>query len=141
MAGTNGTAVGRDHNAVIVADGIYVNLKAGESITFYCYKSGGDTYTVNEGTAAGGGTTAALAKITDYYTSDGVGGVWTKVTQAVGSAVTTVADGVAITINAEQLSDGKTFINCASTSTGTVTAVVSKLKTQRTPANLPSLIV
>jgi len=136
-----GTGLGRVFNAVIVADAIYINLKAGEAVTFLGYKSGGDTYTVNEGTAAGGGTTAALAKITDVYTSNGVGGAWTKVTQAAGSSYVASADGVSITIRADQLSDGKTWINCASTSTGTVTAVVHDLSTMRTPANLPSLIV
>lgn len=141
MAGTNGTAVGRDINVVQVADAVFVNLKAGECVTFIGYKSGGDTYTVSEAAVAGGSGSSVLAKITDVYTSNGIGGAWTKVTQAVGSAYVASADCVAITINAEQLSDGKTFVSCASTSTGTVTAIVTKLHPQRTPANLPSLIV
>lgn len=137
---TNGTELGKAFNVVQVADAVYVDMKNAECVTFIGYKSGGDTYTINEGTAAGGGTTAALAKIVDVYTSDGVGGVWTKVTQAAASSYVASADCVAITIYADQLSDGKTFLNCASTSTGTVTAILTKLKTQRTPANLPSVI-
>jgi len=137
---TNGTELGKEFNVVQVADAVYVNMKNAEKVTFIGYKSGGDTYTINEGTAAGGGTTAALAKIVDVYTSDGIGGVWTKVTQAAGSSYVASADCVAITIYADQLSDGKTYINCASTSTGTVTAILTGLKTQRTPANLPSVI-
>jgi len=137
----NGTVLGQDFNVVAVSDAVYVNMKDHEYVTFIGYKSGGDTYTVNEGTAAGGGTTAALAKIVDVYTSNGVGGAWTKVTQAAGSAYVASADCVAITINASELSDGKTFLNCASTSTGTVVAILGGLKVQRTPANLPSVIV
>lgn len=136
-----GTGLGRVLNVVNVADAIYVNMKNAEAVTFVGYKSGGDTYTINEGTAAGGGTTAALAKITDVYTSNGVGGAWTKVTQAAGSAYVASADCVAFTVRADQLSDGKTFLNCASTSTGTVTAILHDLTTMRTPANLPSVIV
>ncbi len=141
MATYNGTALGNDFNAVIVGDAIYVNMEDHEYVTFLGYKSGGDTYTVNEGTAAGGGTTAALAAIVEVYTSNGVGGAWTKVTQAAGSAYVASADAVSITIRADQMSDGKKFLNCASTSTGTVTAILGGLKVKRTPANLPSVIV
>lgn len=135
-----GTGLGRVLNPVAVADAIYVNMKNAEAVTFIGYKSGGDTYTINEGTAAGGGTTAALAKITEVYTSDGVGGVWTKVTQAAASSYVASADCVCFTVRADQLSDGKTYLNCASTSTGTVVAVLHDLSTMRTPANLPSVI-
>jgi hypothetical protein len=136
-----GTGLGRVLNIVQVADAVFVNLKAGESVTFVGYKSGGDTYTISEAAVAGGSGSATLAKITDVYTSNGVGGAWTKVTQAANAAYVASADCVAFTVNAEQLSDGKTFISCASTSTGTVTAIVHDLSTMRTPANLPSLIV
>lgn len=135
----NGTAIGRDINVLQVGDGVFLNLNAGETVTFIGYKSGGDTYTVSEAAVAGGSGSAALAQVVDYYTSDGVGGVWTKHTQAAGSAVVTTADCVAITIHGAQLTDGKNYISCASTSTGTVTAIVSRLKIQRTPANLPAL--
>lgn len=135
----NGTAIGRDFNTIQVADGVFLNLNAGETVTFIGYKSGGDTYTVSEAAVAGGSGSAVLAAVVDYYTSDGVGGVWTKHTQAAGSAVVTTADCVAITVHGAQLSDGKDYISCASTSTGTVTATVTRLKIQRTPANLASL--
>lgn len=138
---TNGTRLGNDFNVVQVADAVYVNLADYEYVTFIGYKSGGDTYTVNEGTAAGGGSTAALAKIEEVYTSNGVGGVWTKVTQNAASSYVASADCVAITIRADQLTDGKTFVNCASTSTGTVTAILGGLKVKRAPQNLPSVIV
>lgn len=135
----NGTAIGRDFNTIQVADGVFLNLNAGETVTFVGYKSGGDTYTISEAAVAGGSGSAVLAQVVDYYTSDGVGGVWTKHTQAAGSAVVTTADCVAITIHAAQLTDGKSYISCASTSTGTVTATVTRLKIQRTPGNLVSL--
>lgn len=136
-----GTGLGRVLNIVAVADAVYVDLKDAEAVTFVMYKSGGDTATITEATAAAGTGAQVLSKITDVYTSDGVGGVWTKVTQAAGSAYVASADCVAFTVRAEQLSDGYTFLKCASTSTGVVYAITHDLKVQRTPANLPSLIV
>lgn len=135
-----GTELGDAFNVVQVADGVYINLKDAEKVTFIGYKSGGDTYTITEGTAAGGGSTTALAKVDEVYTSNGVGGVWTKVTQAAGSAYVASADCVAITIRADQLTDGKQFVACTSTSTGTVTAIVTRLKVKRAPQNLASVI-
>lgn len=130
-----GNGLGRVFNVVAVADGVYVNLKAGEAVTFVMYKSGGDTITVSESATASGG--AALAKITDIFTGDGVGGVWTRVSQAAASSYASAADCTVVTINAEQLSDGKTFVKAASTSTGTIVALVHDLKVKRAPENLP----
>ena len=74
------------------------------------------------------------------YTSTGVGtGAWTKVTQAAASSYVASADCVAFTIAATSLSDGKKYLKCASTSTGTVVAIVHDLNVQRTPANLAIL--
>jgi polygalacturonase len=132
--------LGRVFNVVAVADDVYVSLKDCQAVTFLGYKSGGDTFTITEGTTAAGGTTAVLAKITNVYTSTGVGtGAWTKVTQAAGSAYVASADCVAFTIPATALSDGKKYLKCASTSTGTVVAIVHDLNVQRTPANLAIL--
>lgn len=137
---TNGTELGDVFNVVQVADGVYINMKDVEKVTFIGYKTGGDTYTISEGTAAGGGTTASLAVVEEVYTSNGVGGVWTKVTQNANAAYVASADCVVITVRADQLSDGKTFLACTSTSTGTVTAILTKLKVKRAPQNLASVI-
>lgn len=134
-----GLGLGRVLNIIPIADAVYVSLKDAEAVTFVMYKSGGDTATITEATAAAGTSAQVLAKITDVYTSDGVGGVWTKVTQAAGSAYVAAADCVAFTVSAEQLSDGFKYIKCASTSTGVVYAITHDLKVQRTPANLPAL--
>jgi hypothetical protein len=129
--------LGRVFNVVAVADDVYVSLKGAAAVTFIGYKSGGDTFTITEGTTASGGTTAALSKITTVYTSTGVGtGAWTKVTQAAASSYVASADCVAFTISANSLSDGKMYLKCASTSTGTVVAILHDLEVQRTPANL-----
>jgi len=138
---TNGTRLGNDFNVVQVSDGVFVNLEDYEYVTFIGYKTGGDTYTINEGTAAGGGTVVTLPKIEELYTSNGVGGVWTKVERAASASYVATADCVAITVRADMLTDGKTFVNCVSTSTGTVTAILSGAKVKRNPANLASVIV
>lgn len=138
---TNGTQLGNTFNVVQTADGVYIDMDNYEYVTFIGYKTGGDTYTITEGTAAGGGTTTSLPKIEEVYTSDGVGGVWTKVTQVASAAHVTTASCVAITVRADMLTDGKKFVACTSTSTGTVTAILTGLKVQRNPANLSSVIV
>ena len=68
--------------------------------------------------------------------------MWTEVTQAAASTVTTASSVVALfTVRAEQLPDGHKYLKCPSTSTGTVTAILHDLKYQATPANLASVIV
>jgi hypothetical protein len=138
-----GNGLGRVFNVVAVdADSVYVSLKDAEAVTFVCYKSGGDTYTISEASAAANGNSDAqtLAKITKVSTSDGVGGVWTDHVQAASEAYVSAADCAVFTIRADQLSDGFKYLKCVSTSSGTVVAITHDLKVQRTPANLPSLI-
>lgn len=132
-----GNGLGRVLNTIAVAKNVYVNMNGAEAITFICYKSGGDTVTLSESASASGGST--LAKITDVYTGDGVGGAWTKVTQAAASTYVFATDCVVFTISAEQLSDAKTFLKAQTTSTGTVVAITHDLKVKRTPENLPVL--
>lgn len=133
-------------NPVMIADGVYVSLVNCETITFLCYLAGaaGDTYTLTEAKTAAGGSSKVLACITQYHTSDGVGGAQTKQTQAAGSTVVTTAvtaqNGMVVEVGADQLDDGFKFIKLTSTGAGLVTAVPTYLDVQRTPANLPSYI-
>lgn len=136
--------LGRVFNVVAVADNVYVPLKDASAVSFVCHLGAGDTYTVTSATSAAGGSAAVLATVTHFYDSTGAGGAWSKVTQAAGSTV--VNDGTAghdcsvFTISEAELPANHTHIKVASTSTGTVVAILHDLKVQRAPENLPALV-
>lgn len=137
--------LGRIFNTIAVADGVYVPLTDGQAVTFIGYLAAGDTFTVQQAQNAGGTGAADLDVIDHWYTSDGVGGVWAEQSRAVPDAAVTIAgtaglDCAVFTVEADSLSDGFTHVKCASTSTGTVVAVLHDLRTQRAPQNLPALV-
>lgn len=136
--------LGRVFNAVAVADGVLVPLKDAGAVSFLCYLAAGDTFTVQEAQDAAGTGAQNLATITNYSTSDGLGGAWTDRVQAAGAAVTISGaanlDAAVFTISAEELSAGFTHVRCTSTGAGTVVAILHDLKIQRTPGNLPALV-
>lgn len=136
-----GDPIGRLFNLVHTADAVYVNLKDAGAVTFVGQLDAGDTFTITEATAFAGTGAQVLTKITKFNTAAKDGsGAWTTTSQAAAStAVTGDSKVITITIRAEQLSDGYSYIKCASTSTGTVMAIVHDLKSQRTPANLPAV--
>lgn len=140
-------ALGRLFNPVAIGDGVYVNLKDCGGVTFLCYLAGaaGDTYTLTEAKTAGGGSAQVLATIERYWTSNGVGGVWTLQTQAAASTVVTTAttaqNGMVVEVEAPELSDDYKFVKLTSTGAGLVTPILRDLHSQRKPSNLPSVIV
>lgn len=134
-------ALGRLFNLCHTADAVYVNLKDAGAVTFIGQLDAGDTFTVTEATTLAGGSAAALVTVEQWYTASKAGtGTWTKHTQTAASTVVTADASVAVfTVRAEELSDGFSYIKCASTSTGTVMAILHDLKTMRTPANLEAV--
>jgi hypothetical protein len=139
---SGGDPIGRLFNIVHTADAVYVSLKYAGAVTFVGQLDAGDTFTITEATAQAGTGAQALAKITSTNTVAKAGGTWTTTAQAAGSTVATAAtEAITITIRAEQLSDGYSWIKCASTSTGTVMAILHDLSVQRKPANLATVIV
>jgi hypothetical protein len=135
-------ALGRLFDIVPVADGVFINLKDCGGVTFLGILAAGDTWTLQEATAASGGTEQNLAVITkSYVQTTGAGAdTWVKLTQAANAAEVTSAsqDAVVIEVDVEQLSAGFDFVKLTSTSTGTVTAILRDLKVQRKPENLPA---
>lgn len=90
--------------------------------------------TIQEHSAASGGTSQNLATVTRYWRQNN--GVWTLVTQAAAATVTAGTGGLlAVEIEATKLSDGFTHIS-ASHASGSFVVLPHDLKTQRTPANL-----
>ena len=138
---SQGDPIGRLFNLVHTADAVYVSLKDAGAVTFVGQLDAGDTFTITEATAYAGTGAQTLAKVTRFNLAakDGTG-AWTTTTQAAATtAVSADSKVLTVTIRAEQLSDGYSYLKCASTSTGTVTAIVHDLKSQRTPANLAVL--
>jgi len=136
--------LGKVFNVVAVADGVLVPLKDAGAVSFVCFLGTGDTYTVQEAKDAAGTGAQNLATVDHFYDSTGVGGAWSKMTQA--AAATVVNDGTAghdcsvFTIQASELSDTYTHVKCTSTGAGTVVAVLHDLQVQRAPENLPALV-
>ena len=110
--------LGRVFNAVAVADGVYVPLKDAGAVSFLCYLAAGDTFTVQEAQDAAGTGAQNLATITNYSTSDGLGGAWTDRVQAAAATVVisgaTGLDCAVFTISAEELSAGYTHVRVTS---------------------------
>ena len=129
--------LGRVFNVLNVADGVGVNLRDAGAVSFVCQLDAGDTFTVTEA-ATLAGSYQNLAVVKEFYQAVKAGtGAWARTAQAAAATVVTTDTKVAVfTVNAEQLSDGYSFVKCTSISTGTVVAVLHDLKIQRTPANL-----
>lgn len=139
-------ALGRLDNAILQADGVYINMKDGAGVQFLCYlaAAAGDTYTLTEAKTAAGGSAQVLATITQYYTNTGDGtDAWTKRTQAAASTVVTAAaatqNGMVVEVDGAELSAGYKYLKLTSTGAGRVTAVLRDLTVGRAPANLPAL--
>jgi hypothetical protein len=134
-------ALGRLFNVLPVADDVYVNLAHAGGVTFVGVLAAGDTWTLTEQKADGSGD-QALATIERYYTAETVGAAWVKRTQAAASTVVTTSsqDVVVIHVAPEELSADYTQVKLASTSTGTVFAIVHDLKVRRAPENLPAMV-
>lgn len=139
-------ALGRLDNAILQADGVYINMKDGAGVQFLCYlaAAAGDTYTLTEAKTAAGGSAQVLATITQYYTSTGDGtDTWTKRTQAAASTVVTAAaatqNGMVVEVDGAELSANYKYLKLTSTGAGRVTAVLRDLTVGRAPANLPAL--
>lgn len=134
-------ALGRLFNVIAVADGVLVPMKDHGGCTFVCFLAVGDTFTLQEAQDAAGTGAQDLVAITKTYQSNGVGGVWSKVTQAAAATVAITANDCAvIEIEASRMSTGFTHLKVTSTGAGTVVAIPRDLLTQRTPANLAALV-
>ncbi len=140
MAGMEG--LGRLYNVAPIAAGAAVSMRDCSGYTFVC--TGNDTFTLTLSPTFGGNYALAnSALITRYYTNPQTNGtgVWTKVTQAAGSAVTISSGSVAFDVLASQLGPAspQVYLKVTQSSGGLVTAIAHDLEAARAPANLPKL--
>lgn len=155
-------------NALSVVDlntaantGLLINMKNAEICTFVFFGDAGTAgadlvFTLKEHTALTGGTSQSLATITSWFkkeetTLDG-DETWTRVTQSAGATVTVTNTGAdveqiyVIEVLATQLSDGFDYLSldlddASQAKVGGVLAILSGLKAQRKPENLPAYAV
>jgi hypothetical protein len=134
--------LGRVFNVLPVADDVYVYLGDASAVSFVGVLAAGDTWTLTEASDAAGTGAAALATMTHYHISATVGAAWSEQTQAAASTIVTTSsqDVVVVTVHESELSAGMDWVKLASTSTGTVVAILHDLKVQRKPQNLPALV-
>lgn len=153
----SGDGIGRVLNVVYTATGVDIPLSKAGAVTFLSFLDAGThtlTFTQTDSTGVNSEIDLNLFTISGVDGSNGVsriyvtpnaGGTWTEVTSSASSD--NVADGAdgtndcyAVTVRADQLSDGYDQVQCTASS-GVVTAIVHDLDVQRTPANLQSSIV
>lgn len=112
--------------------------------------------TLREHSASSGGTSQALARITEHYrksatTLNGTE-TWTRVTQAAGSTLTLTGEATkqgiyVVHVEASWLSDGFGYVSLDVADTGAagaqllaVLAITTGLASQRSPQNLPAVL-
>jgi hypothetical protein len=142
MAGMEG--LGRLFNYVPVANGVHIPLTNASGVTFFCFEDdGSQIVTLKE--SIDGQSEQNLAVIDKLYKGPGVGGTWTKVTQAASHTFDlsddTTNDCIAIYVSADQLSDGYNCVELTNDAGTGVSAVIHDLAYQRAPELLPKSVV
>lgn len=134
--------LGRLFNVIHEASGVHIPLDNATGVTFFNFLAAG-TQSVTLKESVAGASEQNLAVIDKVYKGPGVGGTWTKVTQAAAATYDNSTDAtndcIAIYVGADQLSDGFDSVEMTS-GTGTCIAVIHDLVVQRDPANLSSSI-
>lgn len=132
--------LGRIFNVVHEASGVHIPLTSAQGVTFLNFLAAG-TQAVTLKESVDGASEQNLAVIDKIYKTPGVGGTWTKVTQAAAAtydhSTDATNDCIAIYVGADQLSDGFNCVEMTST-TGTCVAIIHDLAVQRAPENLAS---
>jgi hypothetical protein len=135
--------LGRIFNIIHEASGVHIPLKDAGAVTFVNFLAAG-TQSVTLKESIAGASEQNLAKITRVYKGPGVGGTWTKVTQAAAATYDNSTDAtndcIVFTVEAASLTDGYNCVEVTS-GTGTCIAIVHDLLDQRAPENLARSVV
>ncbi|MEV0618548.1 hypothetical protein AB0I81_34835 [Nonomuraea sp. NPDC050404] len=136
--------LGRLFNVVAQASGVHIPLTNAQGVTFICFEDdGSQVVTLKE--SINGNSEQNLAVIDKVYKGPGVGGTWTKVTQAAAATYDnvddTTNDAVVVYVGADQLSDGYNCVELTNDGGNPVIAIVHDMNVQRDPANLARSVV
>jgi len=136
--------LGRVFNVVPVASGVPISLKNAKAVTFVSFEDDGSTiHTLTQSSSAAAADEVTLACITVIHKGPGVGGTWTKVTQAAAAtydlADDTTNDAVCLTVYASQLTPGLDYVE-DTVDGGILMAFVHDLDVECAPANLTSTL-
>ncbi len=135
--------LGRVFNVVAAASGIHIPMRDCSGVTFVSFLDAG-TQTVTLKQSIDGLSETALTIVDTIYKAPGVGGTWTKVTQAVADNfnLTTDAtnDSFCLYVSEDDLSDGYNCVE-ATAGTGILIAILHDLKVRRDPRNLARNVV
>ena len=135
--------LGRVFNVIAAASGIHIPLRDYGGVTFVSFLDAG-TQTVTLKQSVDGASETALTIVDKIYKAPGVGGTWTKVTQAAADNfnLTTDAtnDSFCLYVDETDLSDGYNCVE-ATAGSGILIAILHDLKVRRDPANLARNVV
>jgi hypothetical protein len=135
--------LGRLFNYVAVANGVHIPLTNASGITFFCFEAdGSQIVTLKE--SIDGASEQDLVVITKVYKGPGIGGTWTKVTQAAAATFDLADDAtndcVALYVSAQSLSDGFNCLELTNDAGTGVSAIIHDLHVQRAPERLASSV-
>lgn len=148
-----GEGLGRVFNVVYSASGLDIPLTKATAVTFVSFLDAGTqalTFTQTDSTGVNSEIDLdILSQSPDnlgsrVHAGPAVGGTWVEKDDGSDTNTFTNADAtndvVAITVRAEQLSDGYDRVQCTA-ATGTCVAIIHDLVVQRKPGNLQSSLV
>lgn len=129
------------NNVVPAASGVVIDMQHWGAVTFVGYEDGGATDVVLTEHDDDGANEQALDLLHVWHTSNGIGGAWTEQTESSATGTlepsdATAQDGWAVTIAAEDLSDGYRYVECTPDG-GTCFAILHDGHVGRQPAVLP----
>lgn len=152
----HGEGLGRVFNVIYSASGLDVPLTKAGAVTFLSFLDAGTqalTFTQTDSTGVNSEADLNIFSVSGAAVTNGpsrihagpnAGGGWVAKTSADGNVYDNTTDAtndtVAITVRAEQLSDGYDRVQCTA-ATGTCVAIIHELDVQRKPANLQSSLV
>lgn len=153
----SGDGLGRVFNVIYSASGLNVPLTKAGAVTFLSFLDAGTqalTFTQTDSTGVNSeidleiftdsDTGLPASGVSRIYAGPAVGGGWvektTTDTNVYDNTTDATNDTVAITVRAEQLSDGYDQVQCTA-ATGTCVALLHELHVQRKPSNLQSSLV
>lgn len=139
--------LGNKFNYVHIADSVVVPLSEYGAATVFVYESNAETVVDFKRRKDGGSPVDVPDNITEYWTSNGAGGAWTRQTQTADDGITK-STGAATSLAAIEYtagmltSDGSDYdeLEVEVDGSAVVSIILHDVKNQRAPQNLPAIV-